>query len=289
LSRPYPISFAEIGNWAAEARIPHVEARIRYAQYVVLRALAASPALRDILVLKGGNALDFVWFPNRSTRDLDFSADLPDSGSVLTDQTLQRQLTAALRSVSAQLGGVFTVQTVRQNPRGADKRFVTHAVTVGYALSDEFALILRMKEGRPSPNVIPLDVSLNEEICATTYILLDDVHRIRISAKEDIVAEKLRALLQQPIRNRHRCQDLRDLATLQDVPVDRGLVAAYLQRKSIAPGIAVTRTAFHHSEVAARAQRDYDALRETARNVFVPYDEALRRLYALVDDLPIPD
>lgn len=52
------------------------EGRVRFAQYAILRAIAYSDRLSRILVFKGGNALDFVWHPNRSTQDLDFSADM---------------------------------------------------------------------------------------------------------------------------------------------------------------------------------------------------------------------
>ena len=52
------------------------EARRRFAQYAVLRAIASLARLSELLVFKGGDALDFGWSPNRSTIDLDFSADM---------------------------------------------------------------------------------------------------------------------------------------------------------------------------------------------------------------------
>ncbi len=48
------------------------EARRRFAQYAVLRAIAPSARLSELLVFEGGNALDYVRSPNRSTIDLDF-------------------------------------------------------------------------------------------------------------------------------------------------------------------------------------------------------------------------
>ena len=56
------------------------EARQRFAQYAVLRAVASPARLSELLVFKGGDALDFVWSPNRSTIDLDFSADMRAGG-----------------------------------------------------------------------------------------------------------------------------------------------------------------------------------------------------------------
>lgn len=50
---------------------------------------------------------------------------------------------------------------------------------------------------------------------------------LRVSTAEDIVAEKLRALLQQALRNRTRRQDLLDIAALlrAGVPLDPARVA----------------------------------------------------------------
>ena len=64
------------GTWAGERGVGMSEAPRRFAQYAVLRAIASSARLSELLVFKGGNALDFVWSPNRSTIDLDFSAGL---------------------------------------------------------------------------------------------------------------------------------------------------------------------------------------------------------------------
>ncbi len=57
------------------------EARRRFAQYAVLRAIASLAWLSEPLAFKGGDdALDFVWSPDRSTIDLDFSAYMRTGG-----------------------------------------------------------------------------------------------------------------------------------------------------------------------------------------------------------------
>jgi predicted nucleotidyltransferase component of viral defense system len=88
----YPTSLRGIGEWASEHAMKVTEAKFRYAQYGILQAVADSRTLSHILAFKGGNALDFVWQPNRSTRDLDFSS----SDSSLTAE----QIAAALPPVS---------------------------------------------------------------------------------------------------------------------------------------------------------------------------------------------
>ncbi|RYF41610.1 MAG: hypothetical protein EOO38_20535 [Cytophagaceae bacterium] len=65
----YPELFDSISLWAKANSIKPSEARVRFAQGAILSAIANSRSLKSILVFKGGNALDFVWQPNRSTED----------------------------------------------------------------------------------------------------------------------------------------------------------------------------------------------------------------------------
>lgn len=108
---------------------------------------------------------------------------------------------------------------------------------------------------------------------------------------EDIVAEKLRGLLQQPLRNRARRQDLLDLAVVfsAGMELNRERVASYLTPKADARDVAVSRAALHDPEVLGRARQDYSALQTTTRVRFIPYDEALSTLHLFVSELPIPE
>src|SRR3954453_2864499 len=108
----YPSTFDGIRHWANVNGIAVNEARIRFTQYATLRAIASSQTLSRTLVFKGGNALDFVWQPNRSTLDLDFSADMTgvwqdvapmELGNVLVDT-----LDPGLKITTGQLGVVFS-------------------------------------------------------------------------------------------------------------------------------------------------------------------------------------
>ncbi|MBA2278615.1 MAG: nucleotidyl transferase AbiEii/AbiGii toxin family protein [Chloroflexia bacterium] len=136
-----------------------------------------------------------------------------------------------------------------------------------------------------------MDISLNEPICAATEMMLDASHQLRVATIEDIVAEKLRALLQQPIRNRDRRQDLLDLAIVlsSDTELDRERVARFLIRKAAARRVPVSRAAFHDPDVLIRAERDYSALRTTTRHRFAPFVDADALLHAFVATLPIPE
>lgn len=283
MNEKYPRTFQEIGSWAQANGVTVQEARVRFAQYGILRAVSDSRQLSATLVFKGGNALDFVWSPNRSTKDLDFSTTVPLEGDALK-LLLQESLAATSRT----LGTLYSVHSVKRQPASLDATFVTYAVSVGYALTHEATLRRRIESGNTSPQVIPLDVSINEVVCEDEPVDTVGVHNLRVSSCEDIVAEKLRSLLQQPVRNRYRRQDLLDITvTCQRRPLDMVKVADFLRRKAAARDIVVSRSAFRDPEVKRRAAQDYDGLATTTRTLFIPMEEAWMVLLALVDSLPI--
>lgn len=284
----YPASFQEITTWSKEHGVLPGQARERFAQYGVLRAIANSRSLSDLLVFKGGNALDFVWMPNRSTRDLDFSARVSEQ---VTEPHLEKLFNGALATVSNDLGTYYRVHSVKKNPPGPNRSFPTLVVTIGYALPDDHRNRTVLQAGQPSRATITVEVSLNEPICGTQPTEFDGAHPVSVATPEDIAAEKLRALLQQIPRNRRRPQDLLDIAVmLHEKPkLDLGLIASFLLKKSEARTIQATRSAFQVPEIWERAQSGYDDLRITSRDLFIPFQEARQALLDLVSRLQIPD
>jgi predicted nucleotidyltransferase component of viral defense system len=112
-----------------------------------------------------------------------------------------------------------------------------------------------------------------------------------VSTVEDIIAEKLRALLQQLIRNRERRQDVLDIAVLLRLhpEIDRASVSQFLVLKCEARDIDARKASFLHPEIRRRAQVDYGALEATTRVLFIPFDEAWELLLSFVNELQIPD
>ncbi|MHB8576288.1 MAG: nucleotidyl transferase AbiEii/AbiGii toxin family protein [Dehalococcoidia bacterium] len=286
----YPQKFDTLRLWGQDHSISDQEVLERFAQGEVLRSIAESRELSALLVFKGGNALDFVWLPNRSTKDLDFSV-LDASGlAEVSESRLQALLVAALTDPEALSEVVFKIQRVHRNPPELTRPFATFQINVGYALPDEPTLVSRMARGLASPHVVKVEVTINEVVCAAVTTDIGNGHRMRVSTIEDIVAEKLRALLQQPLRNRQRPQDLLDIASIMasDLTVDRQLVGDFLTRKAVARAVPVSRSAFRLPDLIERTRSDYEALTTTARSRFIPFDEALAALFELVDSLDIP-
>lgn len=288
----YPASFEEVEEWGRGRGVPASEARRRFAQYAVLRGVASSRLLGRLLVFKGGNALDFVWNPNRSTLDLDFSVDMTERESRdLAEERLAELLSGGLAASERDLGVRFGVHSVRCQPPGEGKTFVTYTARIGYALPDDQNNRTRLEAGRPSTFVIPVEISVNEPIGADESLSFGGGRPLRVSTLEDIVAEKLRAFLQQrgDLRNRHRAQDLLDVAfALQRHNLDRALVSRFLLDKAQARNVPVSKTAFHDQELADRARQGYEGLRATVREDFIPFEEALEAIFGFVQSLDIP-
>jgi len=282
----YPTSLRGIGEWAAANGMRVAEAKLRFAQYGILQAVADSRVLSQTLAFRGGNALDFIWQPNRSTIDLDFSS----RSSTLTAERLRTSLIPSLGRVSRSTGVLYCVQKMEQQPPGADRNFITFEGKIGYALPDDRRNRQLIEQERKSKAVVPIDVSLNEPICRVVEVDVAGSNLLQVCVIEDIVAEKLRALLQQPLRNRRRPQDVLDVSVaVQEIPgLNLELTAKFLLEKAKARDVPVSREAFHHEQIRRRAFEGYNELRETTRRAFIEFEEAFEIVLSLVDRLPLP-
>lgn len=177
----YPTSLEYLDDWAQEAGVTSVEGRIRLAQFSILYSISSHQQLRDELVFKGGNALDFIWLSNRSTRDLDFSINHPTTDATEEGSVLRATLAGALSGQPADAQILLALQSFRQAPPRPDATFATFRATVGYAFVDEPRLLLRVRRGQPSPTTVPIDISINEVICSFDSINLGPKHELRVT------------------------------------------------------------------------------------------------------------
>ena len=260
----------------------------------VLDALSHDPVLRDAYVLKGGNALRFAYAGRRYSTDVDLTA-LETQGvqaASVSEAALDvfcDRLDAALGAVAGTRGyATMAVQRRRVLPAKRDPRtFPAFQVTVGYSAVP----------GRRPPfnETVRLDVTLNDVVCESEYVEVGDL-AVHVSSLDDILAEKLRALLQQVPRRRNRPSDVYDVSYY--VTRARPLLApdqigAYLVEKSEGKeGLGrITTALFRNPEVRERASTGYDALagrlREGER--LPPFDDAFDRVLSFVGELGLPD
>jgi predicted nucleotidyltransferase component of viral defense system len=140
--------------------------------------------------------------------------------------------------------------------------------------------------------VVELEISLNDALCETIQKQLSaTTNPIRVCSLEDILAEKLRALLQQTIRKRNRPQDVYDIASRVrafGATIDVGKVSAFLLRKSVIRDI-FPRKSSYNDEVRELARQNYDAEINVPTALFIPFEEAWEEMLRFVDRLALSD
>jgi predicted nucleotidyltransferase component of viral defense system len=203
----YPSSFADLERWAAQHRTTMEEARRRFVQFVVLDALADGAVAR-LFAFKGGNALRFGYGSPRSTLDLDFTGD----GSLDDVAVLRPTVDAAVRSAASRFEARCKVTHAKRNPPRGDRP--TYSVHVGFQLPGDRRYADFLLTDATSSQVVYVEISMNDAVCE---VIAAEVgpgtgRRLRLCSLEDIIAEKLRAILQQVVRNRSRPQDVYDIA-----------------------------------------------------------------------------
>ena len=216
------MSAIDLTAWVDEELRPERKV-FRQAVQLVLRAIAQSPNLSAIMIMKGGLLLAVRYHSSRFTRDIDFSTskrlqevDLP---------ALLATISEALEPVSAdnEHAMALRLQSYEIKPPhrpGVD--FPTLQMRIGYASRLEPKLLKRL-ESTGSTQVVQVDYSFNEWASGREQQEVDGGHLLMYTF-HDLVAEKLRSVLQQPIRGqgRPRYQDIYDIFLLLGTPVDYG-------------------------------------------------------------------
>jgi len=288
----YPKKISEIDPYARKEGIDQSVARQRFAQYALLMAFSYSRELSAALVLKGGNALNAFWTPNRSTKDLDFSMQ-----KAMSINDFEARLNGTFRRVQDDLGIRFRIQTGTQSnddnpPGGPAFQFIQ--MRVAFALSGEYGLESRLEAGLDLPNdpanFVPIEIAFGECVCETIPIAIEGQFSLRVCTLEDIMAEKLRSLLQQVTRRTTRKQDVLDLAVILQsrMAFDVQKVSEFLRMKAPVRNVRATKSALKHPDVKERAKVGYDSLKQMAK-MFIPFEEAFAMVMGLVDSLSIPD
>ena len=232
-----------------------------------------------------------VYESPRTTADLDFTTDLKAASDLVED--LRHALDRALPRAAAGLGYpgmVLRVQTVKERPRpfgSPDTSFPALDIKIAYAQRGKGEQ--RLASGQ-APHVIDIEISFNEPVHAIEIIHLGiGGPSFSAYALSDLIAEKLRALLQQITRNRYRRQDVYDIAYLMTrFPLDQSeriAILAAFRDKCAARGIAPTVDSLDHPEVIARARSEWNTLRQEVGDL-PDFDDCFTKVVTLYHSLP---
>ncbi len=256
-----------VREWVKGAQADPQLHRDRQVTEVVLAAIGITPTLKTSLVLKGGTLMALAFRSERVTGDIDFSATVQPEGF---EELLRAELDAALPIAAIKLGYldlVCRVQGVKRRPRpdnfeGAD--FPALEVKVGSAKrgSPQEALLAQGKAAR----TLLVEVSFRDQVYTFQELHLTDADvAVQAFTLTELIAEKLRALLQQPIRKRNRRQDVYDIAhliTQNEIDVDaRAEILSTLIVKCRSRGIEPSQASLDDPEVRDRAAKEWDTLR----------------------------
>jgi hypothetical protein len=259
------------------------------AALAVLDAVGQVPGLWDRYVVKGGLALRYAYGSPRETSDLDFNsvrafaAAAPSAEPAGLLQTFCDELEEGLGRVAPKYG--FDRLTVQF--REFLNELPVIYVRVGYTHVPD--------REPPFDHYVELQATLSEMIRETRPAEVEGLP-IRVPALEDILADKLKVLLQQPLRQTFRSADLFDLwyyADRFDGPLDPAKVGRFLREK-VAPWQPTpppTQASFRDPAVKAHVAANFDGVREQLPPPFpMPsVDEAYASVLRLVDALGLPE
>lgn len=258
----------DVAGWVERARAdPHAYLE-RAATEIVMTAIGMTPELNDRVFLKGGVLMGIAYGSTRQTADLDYTATMDPEPE--TGERIRAAIDSKLPIAAASLGYpdiAAKVQKVKYRPRPSSfAGFHAPAIemTVAYARRED-PVYVRYLKGQ-CPTVIDLEISFREPVFARTRLILGTSGTtIGAYATHELVAEKLRAFLQQEIRNRSRRQDIYDLAHLIgrftfDVS-ERAMLLDLLRKKCAVREIVPNIDSLDDPKLITRARSEWDSMK----------------------------
>ena len=263
---------------------------LRQAVHTILVAVATAPRLPKLLVLKGGILLALRHAGDRYTRDIDFSMKETPREVDVEGVVAELKSTLVLAVESLDYGLDCRVQHHELRPSDPTKNWPTLQMTVGYAPKLDRSRSARLYRGE-APEVVSLDVSYNEVITEVEIMNIVGGGGIRTSTLADLLAEKLRAMLQQSQRRRTRRQDLYDLYRLltphvrEDIALCRAVLAALIE-KSSRRELLVSRESLQQSDIRTRSKAEYHLLSAEIASDLPDFDEAYAAVQGYFEGMP---
>jgi predicted nucleotidyltransferase component of viral defense system len=271
----------EIDGMAKWLEVPPAYVTRDYVSGWMLSCLYGESPLAKLLVLKGGNCLRKGYFrEGRYSNDLDFSTSRP-----IAKDVLRRELQRICAAVQARTGVVFNIEDTRvDDPHVVD----------GHKLSTKARVYFRDFYGKPVEQGVKVKVDVTQ--FDRLYLPVQDrelihpysdsaacVARIRCVALEEVLATKLRCVLQ-----REHLPDLFDIA----YPVGLAAVPKLNLGQLLSTFMSIT--IFRASPQVAKgllldvpfgASPRWDEYVSCPRESRLPFDSAKQTLRGLVDTL----
>ena len=257
----------DVAEWVERVRADPVAYQQRQTVEIALNAIAMMAPLDARMVLKGGILVGLAYDSPRQTTDIDLTADFAADSPVRG--RLRELLNSAFPLAAARLGYadlVLGVHSMQYLPRGQFKtaRFPALKLKIASArrgTPSEAAL----QEGKPTNCVIDVDISFNESMHQVQVLELTGGQELHAYGLVDLIAEKLRAVLQQVGRRRNRRQDIYDLDRLiAEQEIDENLREQILEvfvAKCRSRDIEPDRASLDDPEVRRRSAAEWETMK----------------------------
>jgi predicted nucleotidyltransferase component of viral defense system len=277
-----------LAQWVATA--PDEQRGFREAVHIILAAIGKSADLSSRMVMKGGLLMAIRYDSTRFTRDIDFSTlekhRQADELTLLSE--LDEQLVWANNHLSYDT--VCLRQNAKLNPKSPEASFPTLQISIGYAPRSNPSHLRRL-QAKQSSTKVQIDYSFDEAVFDVEILALEDGEQLKAYSLTNLLAEKYRSLLQQPIRRRTRRQDVFDIHMLLTRCAELSkLEQTRLLRQIIdsckARGIAATQAAMTDIQVREMARADYHGLANEIDEELPDFDLAYALIQVFYEGLP---
>ena len=283
------IESCNITEWV-ESAPDKGQRKFREAVHTILTAIANTPHLSADMIMKGGILLAVRYNSARYTTDIDFSTS--KTLNEFDSDELQNELEKSLINCSEKLEYELDcrVQRFEVKPRHLEKpTFPSFNIRIGYAYrgSNEHKLLINKK----SSTVIDIDYSLNEPMLNIDTISIGVNNNLRVYALVDVIAEKIRAILQQVYRHRQRGQDIYDLFILiekfPNLIADEGKkILSSLRIKSDARSLPIEKNSLRDDKIREFARVRYEQLTDEIEGELPDFNEAYKTVLKFYECLP---
>lgn len=277
-----------VASWVAFA--PAEQQGFREAVHIVLSAIGGSVALRTQMVMKGGMLMALRYNSTRFTRDADFST------TQLYQQGKEKELTEEFEMQIQYFNQVLsynthcTIQTASMSPPGPNRTHPTLKLTIGYAAPSNPAAMRRLF-AKQSSKILEIDFSYNEAVLDIEMLRLSDAEELHVYSLANLMAEKYRSLLQQPLRRRNRYQDVYDLyflirkVTLSSLQEQAHLLEC-IKATCNSKNIAAQRNSLNNPDVQRMAAEGYSTLENDLSEKLPDFESAYRTVREFYENLP---
>jgi predicted nucleotidyltransferase component of viral defense system len=281
----------DIDLWVTEA--PEDRKKFRQAVHTILHAISESDYLKPKMIIKGGMLIGIRYKSDRFTEDIDFSTSYKYQDIDIDEFSKELEDALLVAYDELEYGVRCSLQSLKVQPKNRieEATFPSLKLKIGYANDSNAGAMKRLASGS-SANTVKIDYSFNEITHKVDDLVVDD-GTVQAYGFEDLIAEKLRSMHQQVIRDRSRRQDVYDLHYLLNnssppTEEEKLNILIFLFEKSVVrlPKGFIHQNSLNNEEIRERSRQDYHLLAQEIKGELPDFEEAFSLVNSFYESLP---